>query len=91
MELISGKMTSKGQITIPKEVREQFNVKEGDQFQVIINNDSINLKPIKKKKLSEIMGKIKIEEPIDIEKMREVAQKDFAEKFYREDILGDNE
>ena len=32
MELLSGKMTSKGQITIPKELRDRFNVCEGDQF-----------------------------------------------------------
>lgn len=46
MELISGKMTSKGQITIPKELREKFDLHEGDQIKFLIQDDEVKIKPV---------------------------------------------
>lgn len=85
MELISGKMTSKGQITIPKEIRDKFNMSEGDQFKFFINEDNIKIEPVRKKLLSNAVGRITANEPIDLEKMREVAQEQMAkERFLKE-------
>lgn len=86
MELISGKMTSKGQITIPKELREQLDLKEGDQFKFLIKNDEVKIKPVKKKRLSQAIGRITSEKEIDIEKMREIAQKEASKQILSEDI-----
>ena len=92
MELLSGKMTSKGQITIPKELRDRFNVDEGDQFKIFIQDDKILLEPVKKKKLSDVLkNRIKVSEPIDIEKMREVAEQELANQYKQEGLLSKNE
>ena len=92
MELLSGKMTSKGQITIPKELRDRFNVDEGDQFKIFIQDDKILLEPVKKKKLSDVLkNRIKVSEPIDIEKMREVAEQELANQYEQEELLSKNE
>ncbi|EEG77694.1 AbrB/MazE/SpoVT family DNA-binding domain-containing protein [Dethiobacter alkaliphilus] len=39
------KITSKGQITLPKQHRDQLMLREGDYLNVYIDNDSIVLKP----------------------------------------------
>ena len=70
LELTSGKMTSKGQITIPKELRDRFNVSEGDRYKFIINEDNVKMEPIKRKLLSRAIGRITTCKPIDLESMR---------------------
>lgn len=47
MELMSGKMTSKGQITIPKELRELLRVKEGDQLLFLVEKNTIKIEPVR--------------------------------------------
>lgn len=92
MELLSGKMTSKGQITIPKELRDRFNVHEGDQFKIFLQDDKIMLEPVKRKKLSDVLkNRIKVSEPIDIEKMRKVAGQELANQYKQEELLSKNE
>jgi len=88
MEFISGKMTSKGQITIPKELRDIFNVDEGDQFRFLINEEDNNVKiePIQKKLLSNAIGRVSASEPIDLEKIRNVVHEEAAKEIYSEEI-----
>ncbi|MDF0728692.1 AbrB/MazE/SpoVT family DNA-binding domain-containing protein [Cytobacillus sp. S13-E01] len=86
MELVSGKMTSKGQITIPKELREKLGLSEGDQFKFLIENDEVRIKPVKKKLLSQAIGRIASKEEIDLEKMREVAHKEASKHTLSEGI-----
>ena len=86
MELISGKMTSKGQITIPKELRDRFNVNEGDQFKFLIEEDNVKIEPIKRKLLSNAIGRVTASKPIDLDEIREIAQKQAAEEIFSEEI-----
>ena len=47
--MITATITSKGQITIPKDIREQLDLHAGDKISFIEDEDgSINLIPIKK-------------------------------------------
>ena len=39
-------MTTKGQITVPKEIREKFNLSEGSKLKVVYNDQEIIFKPI---------------------------------------------
>lgn len=86
MELLSGKMTSKGQITIPKELRDKFGLTEGDQFKFLIENDEVKIQPFKKKFLSQAIGRITSEENINLDKMREVAHREAAEHILTDGI-----
>lgn len=86
MELMSGKMTSKGQITIPKELRELLSVKEGDQLRFLVEKDTIKIEPVKKNLLSHVIGRVVVSEPIDLEHMRKVTQKQVAQTIYREEL-----
>lgn len=46
MQVSTTKMSTKGQIVIPEEIREQLNLSVGSQFIVIGGSDSIILKTI---------------------------------------------
>ena len=47
MEIEITKMTSKGQVVIPQEIRERNKISEGEKFIVYDNDDSIILKRVK--------------------------------------------
>ncbi|MEO6201881.1 MAG: AbrB/MazE/SpoVT family DNA-binding domain-containing protein [Nitrospirales bacterium] len=47
------KLSSKGQVVIPEEIRKQLGLKEGDQFVVVGQDDAVILKSIKKPALKE--------------------------------------
>lgn len=41
----SASLTSKGQVTIPKAIRELLNVKTGDRLEFVVEGDQVVLKP----------------------------------------------
>ncbi|MCM3714106.1 AbrB/MazE/SpoVT family DNA-binding domain-containing protein [Alkalihalobacillus oceani] len=89
MELISGKMTSKGQVTIPAEIRKRLNLKEGDQLVFMIDeNNKLNVQPIKKKSFREVVGRVKVDQPIDFELIRKMSQES-ASKEWNEEMTKD--
>ncbi len=47
------KLSSKGQVVIPEEIRKQLGLQEGDQFVVVGQDDAVILKIIKKPVLNE--------------------------------------
>lgn len=47
------KLSSKGQIVIPEEIRDNLKLKEGDQFVIIGQGDTVILKSITPPKLSD--------------------------------------
>ncbi len=79
-------MTSKGQITIPKEVRELLKLKPADRVVITIERDHAVLKPVHGNIL-DLGGSIKIparEKPIDFQKVRNKVQKTVAQKVAEE-------
>jgi antitoxin PrlF len=50
------KVTFKGQVTIPKEVRNALDIEEGDSIIFAIDEDHAVLKPLKKKSLKDFYG-----------------------------------
>ncbi|KHF41514.1 AbrB/MazE/SpoVT family DNA-binding domain-containing protein [Halalkalibacter okhensis] len=86
MELVSGKVTSKGQITIPKELREKLGLSEGDQLKFLIEDDEVRIEPVKKKLLSQAIGRITSKEEINLEKMREIAHEEASKHTLSEGL-----
>ena len=68
--MITATITSKGQITIPKHIRDQLDLHAGDKISFIEDEDgSINLIPIKKP-LSALKGLVpKPKEAVSVEDM----------------------
>lgn len=47
-------LTSKGQLTIPKAVRQQLALREGDQFEVSVVDDEIRLRPLRRYRAAQL-------------------------------------
>jgi AbrB family looped-hinge helix DNA binding protein len=75
-------LTSKGQMTIPKEVRKALNLKPSGKVIIVVEGNQAIIKPLKGD-LLDLGGSIKIpnkEKPIDFKKVREEIKKQIAKK-----------
>lgn len=75
-------LTSKGQMTIPKEVRNALNLKPSEKVVIVLEGDHAVIKPLRGNIL-DIGGSIKIpaeEKPIDFRKVREEVRKKIAKQ-----------
>jgi AbrB family looped-hinge helix DNA binding protein len=64
------KVSSKGQVVIPREVRKKLGVKSGEKLLVLTRNGDILLRKTKEVSIEDIAKKIEkatIEEPIDVD------------------------
>jgi AbrB family looped-hinge helix DNA binding protein len=58
-EISIGSITTKGQITIPKEIRASLDLKEGDRVIFVIEDRQATIKKASREKLSEILRRQK--------------------------------
>ena len=76
-------LTSKGQITIPKEVRKALNLRPSEKVIIVVEGNRAILQPLKGN-LLDIGGSVKIsdrEKPIEFKKVREEVKKRVAKKI----------
>ena len=76
-------LTSKGQMTIPKEVRKALNLKPSEKVIIVVEGDQAIIKPLRGN-LLDIGGSIRIaekERPIDFRKVREEVKKRIAKRM----------
>ncbi|MFZ5633366.1 MAG: AbrB/MazE/SpoVT family DNA-binding domain-containing protein [Bacillota bacterium] len=90
-QLVSGKMTSKGQLTIPVELRILLNLKEGDRLAFVLdeNKKVIDIHPKKKKSIRSVVGLLKSKSSLSFEEARELAHQKRAEEI-RSKMMRDN-
>ncbi len=77
-------LTSKGQMTIPKEVRKALNLKPSEKVIIVVEGNQAIIKPLRGNIL-DIGGSIKItgkEKPIDFKKVREEVKKRIAKRTF---------
>ncbi len=75
-------LTSKGQMTIPKEVRKALNLKPSEKVIIVVEGNQGIIQPLRGN-LLDIGGSVKIrdrEKPIDFKKVREGVKKRVAKK-----------
>jgi len=75
-------LTSKGQMTIPKEVRKALNLQPSEKVIIVVEGNQAIIQPLKGN-LLDIGGSVKItnrEKPIDFKKVREEVKKRVAKK-----------
>ena len=77
----------KGQVTIPKEIREKFGLKEGSKVSFEVKEDEIVIKPEKSGKdfVEEWCSivKKKLDKPIDLRRLKE----EYYEEQVEKDVL----
>jgi len=75
-------LTSKGQMTIPKEVRKALNLRPSEKVIIVVEGNRAILQPLKGN-LLDIGGSVKItdkEKPIEFKKVREEVRKRVAKR-----------
>ena len=55
--MLSTKISSKGQVVVPKKVREKLNIQPGTYLHVRIDKESIVFTPVKKRPIDKLYGK----------------------------------
>ena len=76
------KITFKGQVTIPKQVRISLDIKEGDSVIFVIEKDHAVLKPLKKKNLKDFYGVLPATQPYPgMDSVREKVHHKLAKHF----------
>ena len=58
MEIETVKMSSKGQIVIPQDIREEIHASEGTVFAVVVSKDAIVLKKIETPSKEKLIGEL---------------------------------
>ena len=58
MALSRATLTSKGQLTVPKDVRDRLGLKSGDRVVFKVEGDSVRLRVERRKSLGELMGSL---------------------------------
>ena len=79
-------MTSKGQLTVPKDVRQKLGLKPGDRIRFLIEADGrVRLMPAKRD-ISELVGILpKPKRTLRLEEMDEAIEQAVVEEFARHD------
>jgi len=76
-------LTSKGQMTIPKEVKKALNLRPSEKVIIVVEGNRAILQPLKGN-LVDIGGSVKItdrEKPIEFKKVREEVKRRVAKKI----------
>ena len=77
-------MTSKGQVTIPKDIRDSLHLNTGDKIEFILTQSKeVILRPITKK-VDDVFGLLasyKKVEPVSVEEMDEIVKQKQRESF----------
>ena len=77
-------ITSKGQVTIPAEIREYLNLKTADRLLFLVADEKMVVEPIKKN-ISDLYGAVKTKKKItDFKKIRKAFIKAMAERVVSE-------
>ncbi len=64
------KVSSKGQITLPAEVRKRLNIKPGTFLSVVADSTGVYLTPVKES-ISQLRGAVTVDGPQDFKKIRQ--------------------
>jgi AbrB family looped-hinge helix DNA binding protein len=75
-------VTTKGQVTIPVEIRSRFNIYPNDRVDFIVDGERIIIKPVKS--LKELRGAVKAKSKTDESGERTVAKAAVAERVKAE-------
>jgi antitoxin PrlF len=79
-------ITSKGQVTIPKEVRRALKVHENDQLLFVVEGGQAVIIPLVKRPLTELFGALPATRPYPgMDVIREEIRKELGERMAREE------
>jgi AbrB family looped-hinge helix DNA binding protein len=79
------RITSKGQITIPKEIRELMGVGQGDSVDFVVDDGHIEVRPVKRRSIAEFRGLFKVDHALPFEEERAIAREALVTRILEKD------
>ena len=77
------RVTSKGQVTIPQEIRKTLNLKKGSLVSFLVREDRAEIVPIEDDVMA-LKGSIRVDGPQDFDAIEEAVERRVAEDAVRE-------
>ena len=74
------KVGPRGQITIPKNLRESLGIKPGDNVAIVQDGNFLKLQPVTKT-LYDLAGSIKTKKPLDWDEIQEIVKQNVATRI----------
>ncbi len=68
--MTTARITSKGQITIPKEVRDRLGVEAGDLLEFRFAEGHLEVRPVRRRRLEEFRGGFRVSQAYDFAEER---------------------
>ena len=82
--MVRARLSSKGQLTVPQEIRERYGLSEGDEVEFIAEEKGTYIVPLKRRKLMDLYASVKVANPsLSLTKAREIARKKRAQHLER--------
>ncbi len=80
--MILAKISAKGQVNIPKSVRERLNVRAGDRIGFDLSGESVALVPVRAAEPSELRGAFRASRPLpDLGRIRQLHQDELGKAY----------
>lgn len=83
--MVKATLTSKGQLTVPKEVRDQLDIKPGDRLLFEPEGDSVRLRVERRTTLEELEGSL----PARKDYPGKEAEREAARRYLAGEVLGE--
>lgn len=83
--MVRARVTSKGQVTIPKLVRERLELEPGDQLEFELEGDRLEVRPVRRRRLREFRGLFRVERALGIDQERERAWRERGRRLTERD------
>jgi antitoxin PrlF len=64
------KITSKGQLTVPRQVRDRLGVGPGDSLEFRFEDDHVVVTPVRQRQLSDFRGLFRVDHALDFDEER---------------------
>ncbi len=87
--MVIARMTSKGQITVPKQVREPFGIEPGDGLEFLFDGDRLEVRPVHRRSLAEFRGLFPVPHALTLAEERTQARSARAELRQSADLSTD--
>lgn len=87
--MVKATLTSKGQLTVPKEVRDQLDIKPGDRLLFEPEGDSVRLRVERRTTLEELEGSLPARKDYPEEYPGKEAEREAARRYLAGEVLGE--
>ncbi len=72
-------ITSKGQVTIPSDLRDEFELFPGEKVQFVVEEEEIKVKPVLG--LDDLIGSLPVKKKFNKKKARELIRKEAVDRY----------